>query len=74
MEGIDADAFKARFVEKLLGVARSLGIPIVAEGVETEKEWRWVQEHHVDYVQGFYVAQPDDPPRELRRLAAPRPA
>ena len=74
VEGIDADAFKARFVERLLGVARSLGIPIVAEGVETEKEWRWVQDHHVDYVQGFYVAQPDDPPRELRRLAAPRPA
>jgi EAL domain-containing protein (putative c-di-GMP-specific phosphodiesterase class I) len=67
VEGVDADAFKARFVERLLGVARSLAIPIVAEGVETEKEWRWVQEHHVDYVQGFYVAEPDDPP--IRRAS-----
>lgn len=72
VEGVDADAFKARFVEKLLDVARSLGIPSVAEGVETEKEWRWVQEREVDYVQGFFVAHPGDPPRPLRRQAARR--
>jgi EAL domain-containing protein (putative c-di-GMP-specific phosphodiesterase class I) len=67
LEGIDSDAFKARFVEKLLDVARSLDIPTVAEGVETEEEWLWVHERRVEYVQGFYVALPDDPPRPLHR-------
>ena len=74
VEGIDTDAFKARFVEKLLDVACGLGIPCVAEGVETEKELRWAQERRVDYVQGFLVALPDDPPRTLRRPASQRPA
>lgn len=63
VEGIEADGFKARFVEKLLDVARSLAIPIVAEGVETVREWQWVVAREVDYVQGFYVAAPADPPR-----------
>lgn len=67
VEGIDRDAFKARFVEKLLDVARSLAIPIIVEGVETAQEWQWVESHEVDYVQGFYVATPDDPPRSPRR-------
>jgi EAL domain-containing protein (putative c-di-GMP-specific phosphodiesterase class I) len=74
VEGIDRDAFKARFVEKLLDVARSLAIPIIAEGVETAQEWRWVEQHEVDYVQGFYVAAPDDPPRPPRRSSSRRPA
>lgn len=74
VEGIEADPFKARFVEKLLDVARSLGIPCVAEGVETEEEWRWAQERRVDYVQGFFVAHPGDPPRTLRRPVSQRMA
>lgn len=63
VEGIELDGFKARFVEKLIDVSRSLGIPIVAEGVETLREWQWVAARDVDYVQGFYVAEPGEPPR-----------
>lgn len=68
VEGIDRDPLKARFVERVLDVARGLEIPIVAEGVETREEWRWVSQHDVDYVQGFYVAAPADPPRPPRRV------
>lgn len=63
VEGVDVDGFKARFVEKLIDVSRSLGIPIVAEGVETLREWQWITARAVDYVQGFYVAEPSEPPR-----------
>ena len=69
VEGIEVDGFKARFVEKLIDVACSLGIPIVAEGVETLREWQWVAARDVDYVQGFYVAEPSEPPRQA---AAPQ--
>lgn len=72
VEGVDVDGFKARFVEKLIDVSRSLGIPIVAEGVETVREWQWIAARAVDYVQGFYVAAPAEPPRRAAAQGSAR--
>ena len=64
IRGVDGDPFKAGIVGKLLELARSLGIEAVAEGIETEAEWRWLRDHGADYLQGYYIARPgSSPPR-----------
>ena len=58
ISGVDGDSFKAVIAEKLLETARGLGITTVAEGVETEGEWRWLRAHGGDLAQGFFFARP----------------
>jgi EAL domain-containing protein (putative c-di-GMP-specific phosphodiesterase class I) len=41
-----------------IGLGKDLGLQVVAEGVETEAEWRLVARRGVDLVQGYYVARP----------------
>jgi EAL domain-containing protein (putative c-di-GMP-specific phosphodiesterase class I) len=41
-----------------IGLGKDLGLRVVAEGVETEAEWRLVTRRGVDLVQGYYVARP----------------
>ena len=58
ISGVDGDAFKAVIAEKLLETARGLGIVTVAEGVETEGEWRWLRAHGGELAQGYFFARP----------------
>lgn len=67
---VDGDAYRAEIVGKLLESARNLGIRTVAEGVESEGEWRWLTAHHVDFVQGYFFAEPGLPPPSPRTLPA----
>jgi EAL domain-containing protein (putative c-di-GMP-specific phosphodiesterase class I) len=60
--GVDRDPYKACIAAPLLGMARDLGIETVAEGVETPGELAWLQDHDVDYVQGFLICRPGLPP------------
>ena len=59
---VDTDSYKARIAAKLLELARDLGVRVVAEGVETEGQWRWLQDNGADYAQGFFFARPAFPP------------
>lgn len=59
---VDTDPYKARIAAKLLELARDLDVRVVAEGVETEGQWRWLQNHGADYAQGFFFARPAFPP------------
>ncbi len=62
VRGVDTDGYKATIAGKLLETARSLGIRSIAEGVETEAEWRWLTENGATYQQGFLFARPATPP------------
>ncbi len=46
-------------VRAIVGVARALGIKTVAESVSNAETIRLLQEHGVDYAQGFYVGRPE---------------
>jgi EAL domain-containing protein (putative c-di-GMP-specific phosphodiesterase class I) len=39
-------------------MAHSLGLSVVAEGVETEEQVRFLRQHKCDQLQGYYLAQP----------------
>lgn len=61
--GIDGDSKKRMMVSSVVQMAKVLGITVVAEGVETEREYRVCREIGCDLVQGYVVARPTiDPP------------
>jgi len=70
---VDRDPYKAGITRKIVEMAQGLGISTVAEGIETEEELAWVEEHGVDFVQGYLLALPACPP-PLPRPVARRPA
>ncbi len=57
VSGIDQDIYQQKILEKIIELARDLDIRVVAEGVETVEEWRWLKER-VDLCQGYLFARP----------------
>ena len=51
----------AHLVGLILGIARSLKIPVVAEGVETEEQLQMLKKLGCPLVQGFYFSKPLPP-------------
>ena len=47
-----------QIIRLVIGLARSLDMEVVAEGVETEEQVRYLQEMQCDYLQGFYFSDP----------------
>ncbi|MEZ5482431.1 MAG: EAL domain-containing protein, partial [Porticoccaceae bacterium] len=56
--GISAQA--ETLVKVIIQMAKTLGISVVAEGVETEKQLDYLRDMGCDYIQGFYLARPMD--------------
>jgi len=42
----------------IIQMSHSLGLDVLAEGVETEAQLRYLQEDECDYVQGYYTGRP----------------
>jgi len=55
---IDTDQRKAAIVQNVVRMAHSLGMLVVAEGVEREAELRAVRDAGCDFVQGFLIGRP----------------
>jgi EAL domain-containing protein (putative c-di-GMP-specific phosphodiesterase class I) len=58
VSGLDRGGEDAAIVEAIVGLARSLGLQVVAEGVETEGQLRRLEALGCDYAQGFYLGHP----------------
>ncbi len=59
-------------VEAIVAMAHKLRKSIVAEGVETESQRRFLQQLGVDYAQGFHFSKPIHPSRAERLLIPTR--
>ena len=57
---------KQAIVNKVAGLAHSLGLVVIAEGVETESEFRMARDLGCDLAQGFLIARPTLDLRDLR--------
>ena len=60
--------------QAIAGIARSLGLGLVAEGVESEAQRQFLLELGVHVGQGFLFAPGLTPSEFERRIAAPQPA
>lgn len=56
--GVDHNVELQTFTRALIQLAKSLNISVLAEGVETEEEMRWLTENNCDVLQGYYFARP----------------
>jgi diguanylate cyclase (GGDEF)-like protein/PAS domain S-box-containing protein len=55
---IPADRDSAAIASSIIALAHSLGMQVVAEGVETEAQLEQLREWHCDAVQGYLIARP----------------
>jgi EAL domain-containing protein (putative c-di-GMP-specific phosphodiesterase class I)/GGDEF domain-containing protein len=55
---MERDAKKKIFVTTMVNAAHLLGSLVVAEGIETEEEFRACRDIGCDFVQGFYIQRP----------------
>ncbi len=58
VNGIDCDPKKRNIVVAIRALAKSLNIPVVAEGVEDEATMKVMREYGIDLCQGFYINKP----------------
>jgi diguanylate cyclase (GGDEF)-like protein len=58
VEGLAGNARKQAIVAKLCGLAHALGFMTVAEGVESESDFRMARDLGCDLAQGFHIARP----------------
>jgi EAL domain-containing protein (putative c-di-GMP-specific phosphodiesterase class I)/GGDEF domain-containing protein len=68
ISGIDSDMKKRTFCTHIISLAKLLGVIVVAEGVETEKEFLTCKDLGFDLVQGYYIQRPATATGDLRHV------
>ena len=53
-----SSAVDQSIVRSTIQLAHELNLQVVAEGVEDEASWHWLQQHECDVLQGFYFSKP----------------
>jgi EAL domain-containing protein (putative c-di-GMP-specific phosphodiesterase class I) len=55
---IGLDAISHHIVENVVSLSKSLNLKVIAEGVETEEQAKYLHENNVDYQQGYLYHRP----------------
>ncbi|MCZ8519950.1 putative bifunctional diguanylate cyclase/phosphodiesterase [Paenibacillus caseinilyticus] len=58
IENVAADGKKSSVVKAIIELAHSMGMRVVAEGIETQGELDFFMEHRCDELQGYYFSRP----------------
>src|SRR4030088_1549801 len=58
IKSVNCNDQAATIVRAVLGLGRGLGLPVLAEGVETEAELQFLQNELCDQVQGYLLGRP----------------
>ncbi len=67
IRNIETNETDRRLVKLILDIAKFLKVTVVAEGVETERQLKLLQDAGCDFVQGYYFSRPL-PPEEFEKL------
>jgi EAL domain-containing protein (putative c-di-GMP-specific phosphodiesterase class I) len=70
VRGARTNAVIRPILEGSIEMARRLGMQSVAEGVETQDDWRLLQEVGCHLAQGYFIARPMPPEQVVEWLAA----
>jgi diguanylate cyclase (GGDEF)-like protein/PAS domain S-box-containing protein len=60
IDGIESNPESRTVVRAIIGLGRSLGLKLVAEGVESEAQMLELRSHGCDYIQGYLCHRPLD--------------
>ncbi|MDQ2866724.1 MAG: EAL domain-containing protein [Candidatus Eremiobacteraeota bacterium] len=58
VRGIGSEPYDETIVKTVIGMAHSLGLEVIAEGVETEDQLAFLKAHACDIAQGYTIAKP----------------
>jgi diguanylate cyclase len=58
IKSVNSNAQAATIVRAVLGIGRGLGLPVLAEGVETTAELEFLRSENCDEVQGYLLGRP----------------
>ena len=58
---VDHDTDSREIVRTIMGLARTLGMDVIAEGTETHSQVEFLQGIDCEYAQGFFFSRPIDP-------------
>ena len=58
VQSLHSNVESAKIVDAVLGLARSLGMPVVAEGIEDEAASAHLSERGCEYGQGYFYGRP----------------
>ncbi|MDE1460718.1 bifunctional diguanylate cyclase/phosphodiesterase [Spartinivicinus poritis] len=58
LKKVPHDRKSAALSSAIIHLAHSLGFEVIAEGVETEEQYRFLEREGCDIVQGFFIAKP----------------
>jgi len=58
VDGASSNAKTKAILDSSASLGRSLAMSVVAEGVETEEDWKAVRAADVDIVQGYFIGRP----------------
>ena len=73
VRGLPGETDSVSIVDAVLGLARSLNLRVVAEGVETEAQFAFLRELQCNQMQGYLFARPAAPEESWQLLAAKQP-
>jgi diguanylate cyclase len=59
IKSVNSNGQAATIVRAVLGLGRGLGLPVLAEGVETGEELQFLKDEMCDEVQGYLLGRPD---------------
>ncbi len=73
VQGVNTDPIKQQFLRSIQQIAQSSGTHVIAEGIETDSEFRVIQDIGIACGQGYFIARPKpipplNPPVEVGRL------
>lgn len=73
VQGANTDPLKQQFLRSIQGIALSSGTQVIAEGIETDAEFKVVRDIGIACGQGYFIARPNhtpplNPPTEVGRL------
>jgi diguanylate cyclase (GGDEF)-like protein len=58
VQGLPEDSLKFNFLRSIQGIANALNCNIIAEGIETEAEFKAIENLNISHAQGHYLARP----------------
>lgn len=58
VQEVNMDENSKIIIKSIITLARSLGLDVIAEGVESESQLKFLFDNHCSFVQGFYFSKP----------------
>jgi EAL domain-containing protein (putative c-di-GMP-specific phosphodiesterase class I) len=56
--GITTSPLEEAIISSIITLSKELNLEVIAEGVETEEQWKFLYEQNCDHIQGFFISKP----------------